>query len=168
MPELAIMAAMSSNRVIGLNNKLPWHLPADLERVRQVSVGKTYIMGKQTYLSDDVLLSPSKNIILTTSPTPPLRHPSPVAIQAASFNDAFSHLTTDEQVLIMGGASVYKQALKFAHKMYLTVIHEVFEGDTFFPQWNENEWQLIKKEDFQADAENAYAYSFFAYQRLHY
>ncbi|MGB0523880.1 MAG: dihydrofolate reductase [Flammeovirgaceae bacterium] len=164
MPDLIIMAAMSSNRVIGYQNKLPWHLPADLERVHQVSAGKTFIMGKKTFLSPDVILSSKKNIILTKQTLLPSQNET--IVQAKSFKQALHLLQPDEQVLIMGGAFVYKQALSFCDRMLLTLIHHSFHGDTFFPNWNQEEWKLIAQEHHKADQENAYDYSFLEYSSV--
>lgn len=160
MPDIAIMAAMSINRAIGYQGQLPWHLPADLDRVYDIAQGKSFIMGKQTYLSSDVILSPSKNIILSTSD---LTLTETHSYRANSLKHAFSLLKPNEPTLIMGGSQVYLECFQYAQRMYLTLVHEHFNGDAFFPTWNENEWKLIKQQDFKADSQNKYAYSFMDY-----
>jgi len=162
MPDIAIMAAMSTNRVIGREGQLPWDLPADLARVHQLAAGKTFIMGRNTYESPDVILSDTKNIILSKTLCK-LIHPN--SVQVGSMSEAMELLTAAEQVLIMGGVYVYQEALQFADRMYLTFVHAQMEGDAFFPEWPAQEWQKIREQYFQADQTHAYAYSFVDYQK---
>ena len=163
MPKIAIMAAMSTNRVIGLNDQLPWHLPADLQRVQKIATGKTFIMGKNTFFSPDAILSSRKNIVLSTSG---IMIDNARSHHASSINQALNMLSPQEEVLIMGGVSVYESAFSLAQRMYLTLIKEEFHGDAFFPTWDQSAWQLVKQENFKADKENPHNFSFLEYNRV--
>lgn len=163
MATISIMAAMDEQRGIGHQGKLPWHLPADLARVHRIAKGQTFIMGRQSFQSEDVILSDHKNLILSNTICEINR---PNSIRMASMQEALDQLEVDEQVLIMGGASVYKAALAFADKMLLTLVHHQFQVDTYFPKWEQKEWKITQQQDFPADTENPYPYSFVDFERI--
>jgi len=163
MPEISIMAAMDTHRAIGYQGQLPWQLPADLARVKQLAKGQTFIMGRQTFQSADAIISPSKNIVLSNTICE-LHHPN--SFRVASMQEALDLLEPNEQVLIMGGVQVYKEALTFAQKMFLTFVHHQFKADAFFPAWKEEEWKIVHETRFPADSENPYPYSFVDFERV--
>lgn len=164
MPEVIIIAAMGHDRVIGYRNQLPWHLPADLAHFKSLTLNQTIVMGRKTYQSIGKPLPQRTNIILTRDPnfTAPgcLVYPSlEVAMQADSSNNR-------TPLWIIGGANLYAQALPYTHMMHLTMVEITTPGDTFFPVWQANEWQVLQQEQHAADAKNAYAYRFMTLQRI--
>lgn len=162
--QIAAIVALSENRAIGIDNKLPWHLPADLRHFKEVTLGKPIIMGRKTYESIGRPLPGRKNIIVTRDKTfsaagCDIVHSLSDAIQAAS--DA-------EEIFIIGGAQLFAEAMPLVQRLYLTVIHENFKGDTFFPSLNNNEWHETHHEDHEPDEKNIYRYSFITMQRIHF
>lgn len=153
---------MSENRVIGLNNRLPWHLPKDWENFWKVTDGKAFLMGRLTYITPDALISPYKNVILTSK--------SDLAVcdhctVVPDLSTAFELLQEEEEYFILGGASVYEQTLHLVDYLYLTIVHHTFEGDAHFPAIDWQEWELVKSEKHEVDAEHAYPFSFNEYRR---
>ncbi len=159
---LSLIAAMAKHRVIGADNRMPWHLPADLRHFKDLTWGKSVVMGRQTYLSLGKPLPGRRNIVLThdmhfSAPGCELVHAwSQVAILCAE----------EEEVMVIGGQMLYEQTLPLAKRLYLTEIDLAVEGDRFFPQWDANQWQLMHTESFEADAKNSYAYRFLEYRRV--
>ena len=145
---ISIIVAMSRNRVIGLKSKLPWHLPSDLTHFRQLTMGHPVIMGRKTYESLPNHFRPlpgRSNIVLSRS----LNNSSQVLI-ARSLENALDIAKVEpghEEVFVIGGASVYEQALPIANRLYLTTVETECEGDAFFPEFELNDWILIEKSD---------------------
>lgn len=160
--QIAIIAALANNNVIGNNNKLPWHLPADLKHFKEITLGKPIIMGRKTYESIGKALPGRRNIVITRD----------VNWQCAdceiyhSLREVLSAVKECDEVMVIGGAEIYQEVLPLADKMYLTFIHYDFIGDTYFPNWNPDEWQEIEHADYPADEKNPYPYSFVVLQRL--
>ena len=158
---LSIIAAMSANRVIGNNNNLPWRLPADLKRFKSLTLGHHLIMGRKTFESIGQPL-PGRTTVLIT-------HQSGFApagvLVAHSIDQALHVVAGDDEVFVAGGAQIYQQMLPRADRLYLTSIHEEFEGDTDFPEFEESDWQLISEEDHAPDDKNLYPYSFLTYDK---
>ncbi|MDD5146159.1 MAG: type 3 dihydrofolate reductase [Candidatus Pacebacteria bacterium] len=161
---ISIIAAVADNMVIGKNNALPWHLPADFEYFKKVSLGKPIIMGARTFESIGKALPGRTNIVLSNNPS----YRADGCLVASDLEAALKLAEPADEVMIGGGASVYKQFLPLADKMYLTFVHHNFEGDTFFPEFDNNHWQEIFREDRKADEKNSYAYSFVVFERKKY
>lgn len=161
---ISMISAVAENRVIGNKNSLPWHLPADFKYFKEKTLGKTIIVGLNTFKSlGEKPLPNRKHIILTNDPG--YKVPENCVI-AKSIEEALDMAKKETgEVMICGGASVYKQFLPFADKLYLTYIHQSFEGDTYFPEVNMVEWQEVSREDHKADEKNKYDYSFAVLQR---
>ena len=123
--------------------------------------GKSIIMGAKTFESIGKALPDRKNIILSDDPD----YSAPDCIVVGSIDDALKEVKDDEEVMIVGGASVYEQFLPMANRLYLTFIHHDFKGDTLFPDVDFDQWQEIKREDHEIDDKNHYSYSFVIYQR---
>jgi dihydrofolate reductase len=157
---LSIISAMDLQRVIGLNNKLPWHLPADLLFFKNKTWGKSIIMGRHTFESIGKPLPGRKNIIVSTKVT----NVSGCKV-VPGFSKALQYTADEDEVFVIGGASLYRQALTCAQRMYLTLIHAHFAGDTYFPKWDPKEWQEISRQVFEPDAKNPYHYSFLTFER---
>lgn len=155
---ISIIVAMSQNLVIGKNNSIPWHLPADLKRFKEITMGHPIIMGRKTFESIGKILSGRKNIIVTRQNN----YRTKGCVVVNSIEEAISHAELDKpsEVFFIGGAEIYKQALPLAEKLYLTIVHKKFDGDTFFPMPAFNHWEEISKENFFADKENPFSYSF--------
>ena len=162
MPKLAIICAMSLNRVIGRHNQLPWHLPADLQFFKRTTLGKPIIMGRKTYESIGRPLPGRTNIVITRQQHlnyqgVHLATSLPMAIEkaqrAASAEDK-------NEFFVIGGADIYEQALPLAQQLYITQIQAYIDGDAYFPEWDKSAWRLESSEHYPADAANAYALEF--------
>jgi dihydrofolate reductase len=159
--KISIIAAVASNRVIGLNNSLPWHLPADLRHFKRLTKGHYLLMGRKTYESLEGPL-PGRTIVLITRQACYSREG---LYTAHSLPDAIELAAEEKEVFIAGGAEIYSEALSLADRMYLTLIHHKFEGDTRFPEFDELDWDLTERRDYESDEENPYPYSFLTYER---
>jgi dihydrofolate reductase len=143
---LSLIVAMSRNRVIGRDNRLPWHLPEDLKRFRKITTGHPVIMGRKTFESIGRLLPNRENIILTRQP----EYRVLGAKIVASLDEALSHChqsNPEQEVFILGGAEVYRQALPLVQRLYLTCIEQDVEGDATFPLFNWSDYKVIEEEN---------------------
>jgi len=159
---ISIIAALASNRVIGLNNSLPWHLPADLRHFKRMTMGHYLLMGRKTFESFDGLL-PGRTIVVITRQAD-YCHKGVYTVH--SLSDAVNLAEEEEDVFIAGGAEIYTKALSLAECMYLTLIHQDFQGDTFFPEFDKNDWKLTDRKDYGSDDENPYPFSFVTYEKV--
>jgi len=159
--KIAIVAALARNRVIGKNNRLPWRLPRDRRHFRELTMGKPVIMGRKTFASIGKALPGRKNIILTRD----LNFRAEGGVVVHSSGEALKSAEGSEEVMIIGGAEIYREFLPLAERMYLTLIHADFEGDAYFPKYDPNEWQEKERHDFPPDDENPYPYSFVLLER---
>lgn len=165
----ALIVAMSRNRVIGRNNKLPWYLPGDLKYFKQATMGKPIIMGRKTWESIGRALPGRLNLVVTSADD--LALPAGV-VQEATLADAFrraeAQATVDgvDEVMVIGGGQIYQAVLPEVDRIYITQVHAEVEGDAFFPEIDLEQWQEIGREDFSASDHNPYDYSFVVYQRL--
>jgi dihydrofolate reductase len=158
---ISIIAALAKNRIIGKNNKLPWNLPADLKHFKKLTLGKPIIMGQKTFESIGRPLPGRANIILSLDEN----FKPQGCIVANSIEEVLKILEHEKEIMIAGGASIYKQFLPLANKMYLTLIDANFEGDTYFPEFNWEDWEVIERIENQSDKENPYKYTILTLQR---
>jgi len=147
--------------VIGLQNKMPWHLPGDLKYFRDVTLGKKVVMGKNTFLSLGKPLPRRENIVLSSTS---------VNIEGVQLYSDFALLldalrSSEEEVFIIGGAQVYSLFLPYADRLYITQINASFKGDTFFPVVNFDDWNEIQKVEGILDARNTLPHTFTIYSR---
>ena len=158
---ITIIAAVAKNRAIGYQNKLIYWLPNDLKRFKALTTGHTIIMGRNTYLSLPKGALPNRrNIVLSRS-----QKAFPGCDVYPSLEEALQHCSPDEDIYIIGGASVYRQALKLADRLCLTDIDDTpAEADTFFPPY-EDDWQEESREDHPIDDRHDFRYSFVDYIR---
>lgn len=164
-PPIALIAAMSANRVIGQDNHLPWRLPGDLQRVKKLTWGKALIMGRKTYESIGRPLPGRLNIILTHQAD--FQAEGCVVVQTAEDAIAAAHqYAPQEEIIIFGGAMLYQLFLPQATRLYLTILDEPFTGDTFFPEFAPTDWQLIHQERFPTDDKNPHTYTFNILERI--
>ena len=159
---LSAVVAMASNRVMGDCNRLPWPLPADLRRFKQITLGKPIIMGRKTFQSIGRPLPDRLNIIVTRDS----QFNAPGCVVVFSPMAALEQAKKYEEVCVIGGSELYQQCLPYVERIYLTLIHHTFEGDTFFPELNQQEWRECSREDCLPDASNKYAYSFIVLERV--
>jgi dihydrofolate reductase len=142
MSKLSLIAAVAENGVIGLDNALPWHLPEDLKRFRALTTGHHIIMGRKTYESLNRLLPDRTTVIVTRNP----HYEVPGALIANSLEAAIAQCSGDPEIFLIGGAELYKDGLDKADKLYLTEVHQVFDGDAYFPQWDRQQWHESSRE----------------------
>lgn len=141
---ITIIAAMGKNRVIGRNNQLPWNLPDDLKNFKNFTSGNTIVMGHKTYLSIGKPLPNRNNVVISS-----LLPLTPGLDICPSFEEGIQKaLSYGKEVFISGGASIYAQALPIADKMYLSFVKKHYDGDVFFPEFNMDDWKIVKKTDF--------------------
>ncbi|MAZ39992.1 MAG: type 3 dihydrofolate reductase [Legionellales bacterium] len=152
---ISIIAAMAKNRVIGFENKMPWHLPAELQYFKKVTMGKPIIMGRKTFESIGKPLPGRDNIIITRQ----VDYQFNGTMVAHSLETALRRVQHHPEVMIIGGANIYKQAIHLANKMYLTVIDASFQGDAFFPKWDAKQWHITAQTFHQPDEKNDYSYT---------
>lgn len=158
---ISIIAAMAENRVIGNKNKLPWHLPEDFKRFKDITMGHPVIMGRKTHESMGKLLPGRENIVITRNKNLKI----PGATMVCSLQAAFKHCEHHDQVFVLGGAEIFKQALPFTQRLYLTVIHQNFDGDTYFPDINFQNYKVLEKTRHTAEPPNDFEYTFLALEK---
>ena len=159
---ISAIVAMAENRVIGAQNRLPWHLPADLAHFKSITTGHPILMGRKTYESIGKPLPNRTNIILTRDP----HYRADGCLVVSSIDDALAQATSNQQeIFIIGGAEIYQQLLPRIQRLYITLVHEIFDGDVFFPELNMNEWKEVAHEAHTADEKNVYPFSFLVYER---
>lgn len=161
MTKLSLIVAMDENRLIGSNNGLPWHLPADLAFFKRNTMGKPIIMGRKTFESIGKPLPGRRNIVVTRDPN----FNAEGCEVANSIDAAIDLCQNDAEIMLIGGASLYQQSFDRATDLYITRIHHRFAGDTWFPDFDESEWKIENREYFDADQSNRHAYSFIKFVR---
>ncbi|MEM0997940.1 MAG: dihydrofolate reductase [Bacteroidota bacterium] len=162
--KLSIIAALGHNRAIGIANGLPWELPDDHDWFRNTTAGHPFIMGRKSYVSPDAFLSDQHNYILTRRPQLELCEKCTQVSQLASAVE-LSRAAFAGEIFVIGGASVYAQALRLCDKLYLTHVDAEPEGDAFFPQIAPHEWQTTFEEFHPQDERHAYSFTFRIYER---
>jgi dihydrofolate reductase len=155
--KISLIVAMANNRVIGLDNKMPWHLSADLKKFKSITMGSPILMGRKTYESIGRPLPGRTNMIIS-------RNLDYQQEGCLVFNDLNTALETASQstkeIFIIGGSDLYKAILPLANVLYLTLINKDFQGDTFFPEIDFNEWSEVTREDIKDDPSVYFSYSF--------
>lgn len=159
---ISLIAAMDKNRVIGKDNRMPWHLPADLKYFKAITMNKSIIMGRKTFDSIGKSLPGRRNIVISRQENLII----PGCEVFPSLQEALYAVAHDKEVMIIGGESIFRGMLSSANRLYLTIINHEFEGDTVFPQWDKNEWTIQSTEAHQPDENNHYAYTFIELERL--
>jgi dihydrofolate reductase len=162
LPKISLIVAMATNRVIGLNNKMPWHLSADLKNFKKITMNSPILMGRKTFESIGKPLPGRKNIIISRNPN----YQQEGCLIVNSVDEALSACQNEEEVFIIGGASIYETMLSKANYLYLTQIHKEFEGDTFFPIINSQQWKEIEREDINNDTAVDFKYSFVKFEKI--
>ena len=160
--KISLIAAMTDNRVIGIENRLPWKLPSDMKWFRQHTLGKPIVMGRKTFESFGGRTLPERhNIVITRDVAYKLEQASVVH----SIDEALTVAGDVDEIMIIGGASFYEQMLPQADRLYLTFVHADIEGDAWFPPVDFSQWRELERHDQPADEKNAYAHTFVIYVR---
>jgi dihydrofolate reductase len=161
--KLTIIAAVANNNVIGMNNQLIWHLPADLKHFKEITMGKTLIMGRKTFESIGKPLPGRKTIIVTRNSD----YYAEGCEIASNLKDALCKVKEESEVFVAGGGEIYRQVinLHFTRKMHITRVYANFEGDSYFPEISTEKWELVEREDKPIDEKNPYPFAFLTYKR---
>jgi dihydrofolate reductase len=154
--KISLIVAMASNRAIGLNNQMPWHLSADLKKFKKITMGSPILMGRKTYESIGRPLPGRTNIIISRNPS----YSQPGCLVFNDINEALESCRDAKEVFVIGGSDLYKSMLPIADTLYLTLIHKEFPGDTFFPEIDADQWVEVEREDVQDDPDVEFSYSF--------
>ena len=159
---LSFVIAFGENRGLGFDNKLPWNLPDDLKRFKEITSGHTVIMGRKTYDSIGRLLPNRKNIIITRDTSYKVEG----ATIVHSIEDAVKECAGEEETFVIGGGEILKLALPYVNRMYLTHVEANVPADSFFPEFNPSEWKITSEEFHSKDEEHAYNFTFKVYERI--
>lgn len=143
MAILSLLVAVSDNGLIGRDNQLPWHIPADLKRFKKLSVGKPTVMGRKTWDSLGRPLPDRRNIVITRNAT----FQAPGAEVVTSLDEAIRISGDAEEIILIGGAEIFRLALPMADRMYYTHVHTIMEGDAYFPPVEWTQWQPVYQEE---------------------
>lgn len=158
--DISLIVAMAENGIIGRDGQMPWHIPADLQYFRQVTWGKSIIMGRKTHESVGRALPGRQNIILSTTPG---FHAE--GCETATSAESALEKATSSEVMIIGGAMIYQLYLPVARYLYLTLVHATFPGDTCFPAWQRQDWQELACTRRDNDPACNLSYSFIRLER---
>ena len=158
---LSLIVAVAKNNVIGKDNSLIWHLPADLKRFKEITSGKTIIMGRKTFESLGRILPKRKHVVLCKSGILQIEDERVEIIK--SIEELDKYINDEKEHFVIGGATIYKLLFDKISKMYITRINENFEGDAFFPQFDEKEWIITEKIQGIKDEANTYEYEYITY-----
>jgi dihydrofolate reductase len=159
--KLSLIVAMAENRTIGLNKEMPWHLSADLKKFKKITMGHPIIMGRKTFESIGKPLPGRKNIIIS-------RNSNYLQEGCEVFNSLDSALEScskEEEIFVIGGATLYESILEKSDRLYITEIKKSFAGDTWFPEFDQNQWSEYQREDIDNDVSVDFSYSFVTYDR---
>lgn len=162
MNQLIIIAAAAENNALGINNDLPWHLPDDFKRFKKLTTGHKIIMGRKTLESFPRALPNREHIAITRDVAYQPKFPCTIV---HSLKEAIALVDQEEISFIIGGGEIYKQAMAFATHIELTRIHAPFEADTFFPEIDENIWQLTEEQYHPKDERHLFDFTYQSFSR---
>lgn len=151
--QITLIAAMGKNRAIGLDGKMPWHLPAELQHFKKATMGKALVMGRKTWQSIGRPLPGRQNIVISRN--------TGLVARGAEVADSLERavqLSRVEDIMVIGGGQLYELALPLARRMILTLIDIEPPADTWFPRWEDDQWSQNKQQTFPADDKNQLAY----------
>ena len=160
---LSIIVAIANENVIGKDNKLIWHLPEDLKRFKEITNGKTIIMGRKTFESLGRVLPNRKHVILCNDADMEIDNENIEILN--DINLLKKYMESEEEHFVIGGATIYKLLMPYANKLYITKIEESFEGDTYFPEIKDTEWEVVDSQKGVRDEKNPYDYTYITYVR---
>lgn len=152
---ISLIVAMDENRLIGRENKLPWDLPSEWNYFMERTKDKPRIMGRKTYESTGMSMPESLNIIMTRNKN----YKAGDCIVVNNIEDAIKAAKDSNEIMVIGGAEIYRLFLPIADRLYISTIHGTFKGDTYFPGFNENEWVELEEKLFEKDSENKHSHT---------
>jgi dihydrofolate reductase len=159
---LSLIVAFASNGVIGCGGKLPWHLSDDLRRFRRLTMGHPIIMGRKTFESIGRPLPGRASIVISR-----YMDVCPEGVRMArSLAESFQLARSSDEAFVIGGGQVFAAALPFAHRLYLTSVQGVVEGDTFFPPWDASQWRVVSESWHAADANHTFPFQYRVCDRI--
>ncbi len=158
---ISIIAAADEKGAIGFKGNIPWYLPADFKRFKELTIGHPVIVGQRTFESIGKPLPGRTNIVISNVPG----YRAEGCLTAHSFEEAIDLAGDAEEVFVIGGGQIYRLALPAANTIYLTRVHGTFEGDVFFPNIDESEWDLVSSEPQKKDKKNPIDYTYLVYRR---
>lgn len=158
---ISLIVAHDPNRVIGSNNKMPWHIPGDLAYFKEKTMNKAMVMGRKTYESIGRVLPGRMNIIVTRNPSYQVKGAEVVSTVDEAIALAKSY---HEEVMVIGGEQIFRAVMDQADRLYITHIKNAFEGDTFFPTYSEDDWVLVDKTDEMQTLEGV-TYAYLIYEK---
>ena len=164
--KISMIAAMAHHRVIGKDQKMPWHLPADLAFFKKTTLGSPILMGRKTYESIGRPLPGRLNLVVTRNPNLKIEGCEVVSSLEQALSIAEEKSSASKEIFIVGGSHLYKSFLEKADRLYLTMIDAEIAGDTFFPDYTQYNWKEVERIEHQVDAKNAYPYSFVTLDRI--
>ena len=153
--QLSIVAAIADNGVIGIDNRIPWHLPEDLQNFRAITMGKPILMGRKTFDSLGKVLPGRENIVISRT----YGFSPKDCVIFKTVEEAMNEYRSARELMVIGGASIYEQLLPSADRLYLTKIHGAYEGDTYFPELKKTDWIEISKKAMLSGAGISYTYT---------
>jgi dihydrofolate reductase len=163
MSKMSMIVAMAHNRIIGADNDMPWHMPADLKHFKATTMGKPVVMGRKTYASIGKALPGRRNIVITRDADYQLDD----ADVAHSIDEALAMCAQESEVMIIGGGSIYEALIAHAQQLHLTFIDVAVAGDTRFPDWTQHgQWQEVSREAHPSDEKNPHPYEFVTLVRV--
>jgi len=163
IPEVTLIAAMDRNRVIGYEGKMPWSLPRDLKLFKQRTIGKPIVMGRRTFESIGARPLPDRrNIVLSRDST----FVADGAEVCRTISEVFLRTAQDEELMVIGGATLYRAFMRLATRLVLTFVDGEFLGDTLFPEFCSREWKEVERVFYAKDERNPYDFHFVTFQRV--
>jgi dihydrofolate reductase len=165
MKNLKLIVAMDNNRVIGHDNQLPWLLPNDLQHVKSITMGGTLIMGRKNYESIGRSL-PGRQTIVLTRGNSEIKSKDNNYITANTIQDVLDLCAGKDNVFVFGGEQIYQLFMPYVDTMHITRIHQEFKGDTYFPEVDMSQWELVSEEAGKIDEKNIYPHTFYKYKRI--
>ncbi|MEL0185488.1 MAG: dihydrofolate reductase [Hyphomicrobiales bacterium] len=165
---ISLIVAHSSNRVIGIDGQLPWHIPDDLKYFKAITIGKPIIMGRKTFDSIGKPLPGRLNIIITKNTDLSIEECVVVNNLEAAITEAKNYFKTQdtdqEEIFIIGGAQIFKQSMEFVNKIYITEVHAEYAGDVFFDELSDNDWIEVGR-DLHDSQNDKIPFSFVTYNK---
>jgi len=162
--KISMIAAVAQDRVIGKDNQMPWHMPADLAHFKRITLGKPVLMGRKTFESIGRPLPGRRNLVISRNPEYRVDGVEVIDSVKAAL-ELLSHDEAVEELMVIGGGHLFEQLLPKAERLYLTQIELEVEGDAHFPVLDHTDWELLEEESHLADERNAYPYRFETWQR---
>ena len=166
--KIAMIAAVAENNAIGINNKMPWYLPGDLRYFKGITMGKPIIMGRKTFDSLGRPLPGRTNIVITRDKA--WQHEGVRVVHslddAIALGENIALINGNEEIMVIGGEQIYRMALDKADRLYLTRVYQSFEGDAFFPEIDESQWQETSRQDLQSGDDEPLTYSYLVLDRI--